>query len=122
MAKLLLGKEVTDALNANLQVRTATLREKGVVASKCNGVGGGRHGAAVHLHCVADGLKCVKRYADGKNKTQCGQRKSHAQSFGSLLQSLDKKSEILESGKHAKTLCTEEAEATSRCQGPCAGR
>ena len=31
MAKLLLGKEVTDALNANLQVRTATLREKGVV-------------------------------------------------------------------------------------------
>ncbi len=31
MAKLLLGKEVTDALNANLQVRTAALREKGVV-------------------------------------------------------------------------------------------
>ncbi len=30
MAKLLLGKEVTDALNANLQVRTAALREKGV--------------------------------------------------------------------------------------------
>ena len=31
MAKLLLGKEVTDALNANLQVRTAALREKGIV-------------------------------------------------------------------------------------------
>ena len=31
MAKLLLGKEVTDALNANLQTRTAALREKGVV-------------------------------------------------------------------------------------------
>ena len=31
MAKLLLGKEVTDALNANLQERTAALREKGVV-------------------------------------------------------------------------------------------
>ncbi len=31
MAKLLLGKEVTDALNANLQNRTAALREKGVV-------------------------------------------------------------------------------------------
>ena len=31
MAKLLLGKEVTDALNANLQGRTAALREKGVV-------------------------------------------------------------------------------------------
>ena len=31
MAKLLLGKEVTDALNANLQTRTASLREKGVV-------------------------------------------------------------------------------------------
>ena len=31
MAKLLLGKEVTDALNADLQVRTAALREKGVV-------------------------------------------------------------------------------------------
>ena len=31
MAKLLLGKEVTDALNANLQSRTAALREKGVV-------------------------------------------------------------------------------------------
>ena len=30
MAKLLLGKEVTDALNANLQTRTAALREKGV--------------------------------------------------------------------------------------------
>ena len=30
MAKLLLGKEVTDALNANLQARTAALREKGV--------------------------------------------------------------------------------------------
>ena len=30
MAKLLLGKEVTDALNANLQVRTAALREKGI--------------------------------------------------------------------------------------------
>ncbi len=30
MAKLLLGKEVTDALNASLQVRTAALREKGV--------------------------------------------------------------------------------------------
>ncbi len=30
MAKLLLGKEVTDALNANLQTRTAVLREKGV--------------------------------------------------------------------------------------------
>jgi methylenetetrahydrofolate dehydrogenase (NADP+)/methenyltetrahydrofolate cyclohydrolase len=30
MAKLLLGKEVTDALNANLQERTAALREKGV--------------------------------------------------------------------------------------------
>ena len=29
MAKLLLGKEVTDALNANLQTRTAALREKG---------------------------------------------------------------------------------------------
>ena len=28
MAKLLLGKEVTDALNANLQTRTAALREK----------------------------------------------------------------------------------------------
>ena len=26
----LLGKEVTDALNANLQVRTSALREKGV--------------------------------------------------------------------------------------------
>ncbi|MBR3972532.1 MAG: bifunctional 5,10-methylenetetrahydrofolate dehydrogenase/5,10-methenyltetrahydrofolate cyclohydrolase [Oscillospiraceae bacterium] len=31
MAKLLLGKEVTDALNLNLQERTAALREKGVV-------------------------------------------------------------------------------------------
>lgn len=31
MAKLLLGKEVTDALNAKLQGRTAALREKGVV-------------------------------------------------------------------------------------------
>ena len=31
MAKLLLGKEVTDALNANLQTRTSALREKGVV-------------------------------------------------------------------------------------------
>ncbi len=30
MAKLLLGKEVTDALNADLQARTAALREKGV--------------------------------------------------------------------------------------------
>ena len=30
MAKLLLGKEVTDALNANLQNRTAALREKGI--------------------------------------------------------------------------------------------
>ncbi len=30
MAKLLLGKEVTDALNADLQNRTAALREKGV--------------------------------------------------------------------------------------------
>jgi len=31
MAKLLLGKEVTDALNANLKLRTAALREKGVI-------------------------------------------------------------------------------------------
>ena len=31
MAKLLLGKEVTDALNLNLQERTAALREKGIV-------------------------------------------------------------------------------------------
>ena len=31
MAKLLLGKEVTDALNADLQIRTAALREKGIV-------------------------------------------------------------------------------------------
>ena len=31
MAKLLLGKEVTDALNANLMERTTALREKGVV-------------------------------------------------------------------------------------------
>ena len=31
MAKQLLGKEVTDALNANLQARTAALREKGIV-------------------------------------------------------------------------------------------
>ncbi len=31
MAKLLLGKEVTDALNAKLQARTAALREKGIV-------------------------------------------------------------------------------------------
>lgn len=31
MAKLLLGKEVTDALNANLLARTTALREKGVV-------------------------------------------------------------------------------------------
>ena len=30
MAKLLLGKEVTDALNANLQERTAALNAKGV--------------------------------------------------------------------------------------------
>ena len=30
MAKLLLGKEVTDALNAKLMERTAALREKGV--------------------------------------------------------------------------------------------
>ena len=30
MAKLLLGKEVTDAMNADLQVRTAALREKGI--------------------------------------------------------------------------------------------
>ena len=30
MAKLLLGKEVTDALNANLQNRTAALRDKGI--------------------------------------------------------------------------------------------
>ena len=28
MAKLLLGKEVTDALNADLQTRTAALRER----------------------------------------------------------------------------------------------
>ena len=33
MAKLLLGKEVTDALNANLQERTAALKEKGVAAT-----------------------------------------------------------------------------------------
>ena len=33
MAKLLLGKEVTDALNANLQTRTAALREKGVLSA-----------------------------------------------------------------------------------------
>ena len=31
MAKLLLGKEVTDALNTQLQTRTAALREKGIV-------------------------------------------------------------------------------------------
>ena len=31
MAKLLLGREVTDALNQNLQKRTAALREKGIV-------------------------------------------------------------------------------------------
>ena len=31
MAKLLLGKEVTDALNAKLMERTAALRAKGVV-------------------------------------------------------------------------------------------
>ena len=31
MAKLLLGKEVTDALNGELQSRTAALREKGIV-------------------------------------------------------------------------------------------
>ena len=31
MAKLLLGKEVTDALNGQLQNRTAALREKGIV-------------------------------------------------------------------------------------------
>ena len=31
MAKLLLGKEVTDALNTQLQNRTAALREKGIV-------------------------------------------------------------------------------------------
>lgn len=31
MAKLLLGKEVTDALNADLLVRTTALREKGIV-------------------------------------------------------------------------------------------
>ena len=31
MAKLLLGKEVTDALNANLQERTAALKEKNVI-------------------------------------------------------------------------------------------
>ena len=31
MAKLLLGKEVTDALNGDLQKRTAALREKGIV-------------------------------------------------------------------------------------------
>ena len=31
MAKLLLGKEVTDALNAQLQNRTAALREKGII-------------------------------------------------------------------------------------------
>ena len=36
MAKLLLGKEVTDALNANLQTRTAALREKGV--TPCLGI------------------------------------------------------------------------------------
>lgn len=33
MAKLLLGKEVTDALNADLQKRTAALEEKGVKAT-----------------------------------------------------------------------------------------
>ena len=33
MAKLLLGKEVTDALNADLQNRTAALREKGIAAT-----------------------------------------------------------------------------------------
>ena len=33
MAKLLLGKEVTDALNADLQTRTAALREKGIAAT-----------------------------------------------------------------------------------------
>ena len=31
MAKLLLGREVTDALNENLQSRTAALREKGII-------------------------------------------------------------------------------------------
>ena len=31
MAKLLLGREVTDALNADLQARTAALREKGII-------------------------------------------------------------------------------------------
>ena len=36
MAKLLLGKEVTDALNAKLQERTAALREKGV--APCLGI------------------------------------------------------------------------------------
>ena len=36
MAKLLLGKEVTDALNADLMKRTAALREKGV--SPCLGI------------------------------------------------------------------------------------
>ena len=33
MAKLLLGKEVTDALNANLQQRTAALKERGIAAT-----------------------------------------------------------------------------------------
>ncbi len=33
MAKLLLGKEVTDALNADLQSRTAALKEKGIAAT-----------------------------------------------------------------------------------------
>ena len=33
MAKLLLGKEVTDALNANQQERTAALKEKGIAAT-----------------------------------------------------------------------------------------
>ena len=34
MAKLLLGKEVTDALNANLQTRTAALRDIRLVSDR----------------------------------------------------------------------------------------
>ena len=53
MAKLLLGKEVTDALNANLQTRTAALREKGILIRNCENYAGLRPGwyrIAVRTH------------------------------------------------------------------------
>ena len=46
MAKLLLGKEVTAALNAKLQEKVAALKEKGASIALYDQVGG--------AHCEAD--------------------------------------------------------------------